>query len=445
MIAWLSTHYPPTEVGGSGESVRLAAEALARHEDLCVLTPRWDRALPAWDHVGGVRIYRYDVEAAWPVSSERFFLSRSWRLATAQAVAHVNGVDKIRLLHAQDRRCLRGASVAARALGVPWLVTLRDVALCCPITTCLLTSPTIPADCGQVKLWLQCAGEYRARYPHPGSATALKLRLAYRYAVLGRDRKSARRADIVAFVSEGLRHVYAMAGWPGPGVRTAILPSPVSDALPVSDEDAALLRKRHGIGPEAHMVLFVGKPSPGKGWPLFAAAARATPGVYFVHVGPPPPSTSPAVFHVGSLPRPDVLTWMRAATLVCVPPATPDALPRVALEALSQGRPVVATPAGGLLEIVREGITGWLAPAERYTATLQRVLKDAQGLRYATSRARVEVLARFGPGPTTERVLEVYRGVAVECGEPSALRGEPREDSMTEAARANGGTNEYQA
>jgi glycosyltransferase involved in cell wall biosynthesis len=45
-----------------------------------------------------------------------------------------------------------------------------------------------------------------------------------------------------------------------------------------------------------------------------------------------------------------------------VPSKLPEPLGRVAIEAMSFGRPVIASEIGGLPEVVKDQVTGWLIP-----------------------------------------------------------------------------------
>ena len=72
--------------------------------------------------------------------------------------------------------------------------------------------------------------------------------------------------------------------------------------------------------------------------------------------------TSTVTF-VGALPPEDVAREMSGAAAV-VAPSRSEALPRVVLEALAAGAPVIATGVGGMPEIVAHGVTGILVLPE---------------------------------------------------------------------------------
>ncbi len=92
----------------------------------------------------------------------------------------------------------------------------------------------------------------------------------------------------------------------------------------------------------------------------------------------------------------------------------PDALSRVILEAMSAGRPVIATRVGGTPELVLDGKTGLLIERrdpEGLAAALLTVLRD-EALRErlgAAARGHLESLA--GQGGSLDSLLAVYAEV----------------------------------
>jgi glycosyltransferase involved in cell wall biosynthesis len=58
----------------------------------------------------------------------------------------------------------------------------------------------------------------------------------------------------------------------------------------------------------------------------------------------------------------DTMPLYRWADIVVVPSKLPEPLGRVAIEAMSFGRPVIASEIGGLPEVVKDQVTGWLIP-----------------------------------------------------------------------------------
>jgi glycosyltransferase involved in cell wall biosynthesis len=103
-----------------------------------------------------------------------------------------------------------------------------------------------------------------------------------------------------------------------------------------------------------------------------------------------------------------------AGTDVLVLPTRRDSLPRVVMEAMAHGVPVVATRVDGLPEMVEDGVTGFLAEpgdVDGFTDAVERLLGDPE-LRVRqgqAGRARAEQL--FAPGVYEAAMLDLYRGL----------------------------------
>jgi glycosyltransferase involved in cell wall biosynthesis len=413
-ILMLAEHYAPAEQGGSAESVRLEAEALVRlGHVVTILTPKWVYETPNEECRNGVDVIRFPVLAT---ARERdYWKSGGWKDVMA---AYADVMMPTDVVHAQDWRSF-GALCQVKDWRTKRVVTLRDVGLLCPIAVCLLSRITIPADCGQAKLALECVPEFVRQYG--GHAARVQRGLGYNW----RRRLLERLRDVTTiFPSKALHDVYEpVCGSFGAG--TAIVPSPVNPELPVDLDEAAELRRRYRLG-DATTVLFVGKPSPGKGWNLFTEAARKSAGIaranpdafgpfpIFAHVGTND-RNHPDVLSLGPMQREDVLKWMRASTFVMIPPLQCDTLPRTALEAQAQERYVVGTNRGGLPEIVDNFASGRITdPGNVVAQTLLTIdgIRRRYNIGWPWNRpyARQQVLARFSQATIVEKLVRVYRG-----------------------------------
>ena len=65
---------------------------------------------------------------------------------------------------------------------------------------------------------------------------------------------------------------------------------------------------------------------------------------------------------LGFVPDDELVDWYRAADLFILPSKSGEGMPMVVLEAFASALPVVATRAGGQVEMIDEGDTGWLIP-----------------------------------------------------------------------------------
>ncbi|HEY8300830.1 MAG TPA: glycosyltransferase family 4 protein [Jatrophihabitans sp.] len=205
-------------------------------------------------------------------------------------------------------------------------------------------------------------------------------------------------------------------------VRTALPPAAARRAVVVANAtpDPGPYRpvRRHE-GP-----LRFGVASRWNGWKghatLLAAWDRLDDGVLTVLGGPPPSgevTDVPAL--VARLRRPgsvevvgelaDPWTRLVDCDVVIMPSDRPEPFGLVAIEAFARGRPVVASAAGGLLEIVEDGRTGWLFPpgdVARLAEVLGALTADAVVAAGARARQRYE--QRY----TAERYAGQWRAAA---------------------------------
>ncbi len=95
--------------------------------------------------------------------------------------------------------------------------------------------------------------------------------------------------------------------------------------------------------------------------------------------------------------RDDPAELYRWADVVVVPSRRPESLGRVAIEAMANGRPPIASSIGGLTEVVVHGETGWLVPPgdpQALAARLEHILLQPADLStvVAAGRTRYEQL-----------------------------------------------------
>lgn len=96
-------------------------------------------------------------------------------------------------------------------------------------------------------------------------------------------------------------------------------------------------------------------------------------------------------------------------------PSETESFGLAALEAMSCKVPVIATAVGGLPEVVKEGVTGFLRPVgdvEGMAAAALELLTDPQRLRQFGEAAREDAVGRFSEDAVVARYRDLYRRVA---------------------------------
>jgi D-inositol-3-phosphate glycosyltransferase len=226
---------------------------------------------------------------------------------------------------------------------------------------------------------------------------------------------------------------------------------------PGGPEARRTARRRLGLPPHAHLLLFVGRIQPLKAPDILVRAAaellRAEPSrrddLVVAVVGGPSGTGLDRPEELQMLSRDlgldDVVRfhrpaqravlaeWYRAADLVVVPSHS-ESFGLVAVEAQACGTPVVAARVGGLVTAVRDGETGSLVDGHdpaRWARAIGDLLDD-DARRHAMQAAAVRHAAAFGWDVTVDSTLEVYAAAMREHG--SARRGRSAGEVAVRAA-----------
>jgi glycosyltransferase involved in cell wall biosynthesis len=153
------------------------------------------------------------------------------------------------------------------------------------------------------------------------------------------------------------------------------------------------LRRRLGVSTDGFLVLALGRLVEKKGFAYLVEAAARTGGVEVVIAGEGDlradleqraRSLRAPVRLVGALDRATMAAALAEADVVVVPSVVDragnvDGLPNALLETLACGRPVVATTAGGIPDVVVDDVNGLLVPPKDEAAlahALRRLIRE---------------------------------------------------------------------
>lgn len=421
-VVFATEYYEPFVRGGTPWSVRLLARALRdRGDEVVIVTPNY--GAPATELIDDVRVVRFrfwrKLEPGPSLAPVRDHINPLFHLLFAFALVRAARAVRAELIHAQEKHALVGASLAGWWLGVPVVLSLRDFGLICPITTCLLRHREVPRDCSLRKLERECAEHYLDLYIGTGIWRRARVRASLALLYLDARLKGwlVRRAQRVIGVSASILQIYQGTGRVGPRKASVVynLPPPTSPV--VTPVPRARTRDAFGL-PDRPIVLYVGKLSPGKGFPVFVEAARRIgterPGTVFVVVGEgSPPDASPGTDFrcLGPRPGADVAALYGVADIVVHPAVWPEPFSRVLLEAGAFGKPVVGTSVGGTPEVIRDGDTGILverSDPEALAKAVVRLLDDDQLRQRLGDNAQRFVTEHFSPGAVVSALLTAY-------------------------------------
>jgi len=230
---------------------------------------------------------------------------------------------------------------------------------------------------------------------------------------------AARRCAAIVTVSQALGKAVIALGIPADRVTTLRNGVDLESFRPV---DRAATRRRLGF--DGPTLLSVGHLAEHKGHQVAVEALAALPGVRLVMAGDGPMEArlrrlartlgvTDRVRFAGILPQEELLWWYGAADALVLA-SSREGMPNVVLESLACGTPVLATPVGGVPEIVSEPAAGVLMTGRDAASLVEayRTLFGSPPDRAATRRHA----ERFAWQPTTEGQLRIFGALRARAG-----------------------------
>ena len=193
--------------------------------------------------------------------------------------------------------------------------------------------------------------------------------------------------------------------WGVPPERVSVLPNPAPDVpgLPPRDE----LRRAFGLNGDT--LAFAGRLTAQKSLGRALEAVAVSEGVSLVIAGEGPDlapleararelGIAERVSFLGSQPRQRIVELFRAADATILSSSWEN-FPHTVVEALAVGTPVLAMEAGGVSEVVHDGVNGLLVPSgdtDALAGAVQRYFRD-DALRERLRGAAAESIAAYAP------------------------------------------------
>jgi glycosyltransferase involved in cell wall biosynthesis len=396
----LAQFYPPS-IGGEERHVRnLSIELAARGHDVTLAT-LWHQGLEEYEIDQGVRIYR--IRAA---------VQRMSILFSEQSRQHAPPFPDPEALGALQRIIQRERPEIVHAHNwivhsfVPlkcWskarlIVTLHDYSLVC-VQKRLIHQNTVCSGPALIKC-IGCASKFY------GPAKGIPSLLANR--MWGQIERQC--VDMFLPVSQAVADGTQLARSHAP---YRVIPNFVPDNVSTlrDESDPRLLQL-----PRGDFLLFVGDLKRDKGVDvLLEAYRRLDSDVPLILIGrlchDLTQDFPPNVRVLQDWPHAAVMAAWHRCTLALVPSTCPDSCPTVVMEAMSTGRPVVASRIGGLVDIVADGETGLLVTpenAEELCRAMHRLLNNPDERARMGHAARQRVVA-FQAQTVVSRIEQVYQ------------------------------------
>jgi len=257
-------------------------------------------------------------------------------------------------------------------------------------------------------------------------AKKLKLKTVLHWRVAAPVRFPLKFADAVLAVSEAAAQQILKSGFPAE--RVAVVRSSIDTKFFEPFDGARMQMRSHlGLKEDDFVVAGMGRLVKGKGYEVLlkgiaelAPPERAT--LLLAGDGNERQKLEDLAAGLGIAQQvkflgfqSDVRPILWAADIfVHVPTTFPEGTPNAILEAMAVGLPVIATPVGGIPEVVRDGETGLLVPPNDHKALAEAILKLRQDEALRTKlgkRAQKWVQEHHDIRLLPERVIQVYNRV----------------------------------
>jgi glycosyltransferase involved in cell wall biosynthesis len=116
--------------------------------------------------------------------------------------------------------------------------------------------------------------------------------------------------------------------------------------------------------------------------------------------------------------RNDIPELMAACDLIAHTSIAPEPFGRVIVEAMLSEKPVVAAGAGGAVELVKHGQTGWLTPpgnALKLSEIINLCRDRPEQTRAIASSARIDAMQRFDLSVTNQQITQLIKSLNMNC------------------------------
>ena len=354
----------------------------------------------------GVDVVRFETDNESATSGLVAQLSTAansvWSRRARRDIARVLADERPDVLHVHNNFHGMSPSVyaAAQAAGVPVVQHLHNARLVC-INAFLERDGRVCTDCvGVATRWPGLVHRcYRDSVA--GSVAATAVQVTHRAA-----RTWSRYVDLFLPVSQSLADVVVEDGVV-PATKVRVCPNGLAH-----DPGA-----RAGGG---DCAVFAGRLSPEKGVDVLLEAAGRVPELHVVIAGDGPSAEAlraraPGnVEFVGRLDRAGVDELLRGARVLVMPSVGREPFGMGVVEAAAHGVPAIGSDAGGIAEIIDDGVTGRLVPVRDVNALatqLRIASDDPVGMARLGAASRAKFETTYSPTAFADRLLAAYRSL----------------------------------
>lgn len=402
--------FPPV-CGGSGWSTYELARGLrnrGHHVEIVQPKPRASGVREtAYD---GFAIHEFGTPAPGIPYVRNYFKSERLTRLLTDYLGTILARERFDIVHGQHVMTGVAAIDAARAAGIPSVVTVRDY---WPV--CYWSDLLISAD--GLALCPECSAGNMTKClaPHGGALWPAALpMIPYMRRNLARKRDGLARANVVVAVSSKIASDLRERAPEWHSTRMVVIPNPVDVKALRAVADA-----RSSHAPSVPYALYVGKLARNKGTDFLIDIVREAQLDWpFVVAGDGPDrvdleeqaaKSGLDVRFTGWVDRDEAVRLLAHAAMLIFPSRGPESLSRVLIEASALGTPIAAMDTGGTRDIIEPDVTGLLSSNPDQLAVDVKRLRGDEALRArlgAAARSRIE--RHFESATVVSRVEALY-------------------------------------
>jgi glycosyltransferase involved in cell wall biosynthesis len=403
-ILMLAQFYAPV-VGGEERHVQdLSIELVKRGHKVMVATLRVP-GTPEFEVDQGVQIYRIKStmqRAPWLYKQERSHHPPMPDPEVSLALQRIIKQEKPDIVHAHNWMYYSFLPLKLWS-GLPLVVSLHDYSFLCTQKRLMYFDTALCSGPSLIKC-MNCAANHHGGVK--GRVTALAHQLSNPMVHAAVDMFLP--VSQATAIGNGLVENH---------LPFQVIPNFLSDApgmLQENHEDAYVSKL-----PEDGFMLFVGDLSKDKGVDVlvraYAKLHNAPPLVLIGRPRPDTPTDLPKnVMVMGSWPHAAVMEAYRRSSFSMLPSVCPETFGIVVIEAMSMGRPVIASRIAGLADVINDGENGFLVPpadVETLSKSIQRLVDDP-ALRERMGQGALRRAQDFRASVVVPRIEAVYKDLS---------------------------------
>lgn len=409
-IAFVIEYFPPFAAGGSEWSTFYLAQDLAKiGHQVIVITPNYNAKVQQKESKVKIIRFPFYLKIKKPaILPGNFMLTNPiWLIWTAINIFLTIQKEKPDIIHIHGKYSIPPTVLANVFLKKPVTATIRDYMIICNYGICLTENEIA---CNLKDYFLKDFPKYIQIYVQNKNISSLVLNITY--AIWGRLAKNylkffTNKVDFLICLSDKQRFILKRNG-----VRSKL------DVIQTNYKFKKIISKKN----IRKNVLFVGRLTNGKGIKLFLESIpkikNKIQDVSFTIIGTGPlkslvkkfTKSHRSVKYLNYMDHKKLQHFFQNSSISAVPSIWPDPLPRVAMESIANGTPVVATNAGGLPEIIKKNYYGYIAnkDPDDLAKKILLALNNEQKLRENIYKDFEKLSEKYGP-KLAIRHLEIYK------------------------------------